>query len=163
MRSSCARIAATSAAASGELTVMRTISEPACASSLTCTAVAIASAVSRKYGARVTRVSLAPRNPAGDTALMLASLKGYVKVVDLLLAAGASFEHTGWNPLLYAAFEGQVAVVERLLLPFGLHHIWNVPFFFEIGSFTKASGEVVHGDITPTNGTISEGGGTGGT
>jgi PTS system glucose-specific IIC component len=39
-------------------------------------------------------------------------------------------------------------VVERLLLPFGLHHIWNVPFFFEIGSFTKASGEVVHGDIT---------------
>ena len=40
------------------------------------------------------------------------------------------------------------AVVERLLLPFGLHHIWNVPFFFEIGSFTKATGEVVHGDIT---------------
>jgi PTS system glucose-specific IIC component len=39
-------------------------------------------------------------------------------------------------------------VVERLLLPFGLHHIWNVPFFFEMGSFTKASGEVVHGDIT---------------
>jgi PTS system glucose-specific IIC component len=39
-------------------------------------------------------------------------------------------------------------VVERLLIPFGLHHIWNVPFFFEIGSFTKASGEVVHGDIT---------------
>jgi glucose PTS system EIICB or EIICBA component len=39
-------------------------------------------------------------------------------------------------------------VVERLLIPFGLHHIWNVPFFFEIGSFTKATGEVVHGDIT---------------
>jgi PTS system glucose-specific IIC component len=39
-------------------------------------------------------------------------------------------------------------VVERLLIPFGLHHIWNVPFFFEIGSFTKPSGEVVHGDIT---------------
>lgn len=40
------------------------------------------------------------------------------------------------------------AVVERLLLPFGLHHIWNVPFFFEMGSYTKATGEVVHGDIT---------------
>jgi glucose PTS system EIICB or EIICBA component len=39
-------------------------------------------------------------------------------------------------------------VVERLLIPFGLHHIWNVPFFFEIGSFTKAPGVVVHGDIT---------------
>lgn len=37
--------------------------------------------------------------------------------------------------------------VERLLIPFGLHHIWNVPFFFEMGSFTGANGVVVHGDI----------------
>jgi glucose PTS system EIICB or EIICBA component len=37
--------------------------------------------------------------------------------------------------------------VERLLIPFGLHHIWNVPFFFEMGSFTDATGKVVHGDI----------------
>jgi PTS system glucose-specific IIC component len=37
--------------------------------------------------------------------------------------------------------------VERLLIPFGLHHIWNVPFFFEMGSFTDATGTVVHGDI----------------
>ena len=37
--------------------------------------------------------------------------------------------------------------VERLLLPFGLHHIWNVPFFFEMGSFREASGKVVSGDI----------------
>ncbi len=37
--------------------------------------------------------------------------------------------------------------VERLLIPFGLHHIWNVPFFFEMGSYTDASGVVVHGDI----------------
>jgi PTS system glucose-specific IIC component len=37
--------------------------------------------------------------------------------------------------------------VERLLIPFGLHHIWNVPFFFEIGSFTTPEGKVVHGDI----------------
>lgn len=37
--------------------------------------------------------------------------------------------------------------VERLLIPFGLHHIWNVPFFFEVGEFTKASGEVIHGEI----------------
>jgi glucose-specific phosphotransferase system IIBC component len=39
-------------------------------------------------------------------------------------------------------------VGERLLIPFGLHHIWNVPFFFEVGSFTTASGEVIHGDIS---------------
>jgi len=37
--------------------------------------------------------------------------------------------------------------VERLLIPFGLHHIWNVPFFFEMGSFTDASGKIVSGDI----------------
>ncbi|TLY71968.1 MAG: PTS glucose transporter subunit IIBC [Gammaproteobacteria bacterium] len=37
--------------------------------------------------------------------------------------------------------------VERLLIPFGLHHIWNVPFFFEMGAFKDASGTVVHGDI----------------
>ncbi|MFA6074883.1 MAG: glucose-specific PTS transporter subunit IIBC [Negativicutes bacterium] len=40
------------------------------------------------------------------------------------------------------------AVVERALLPFGLHHIWNVPWFFQIGSFTDPAGTVVHGDIT---------------
>ncbi|AWK89622.1 PTS glucose transporter subunit IIBC [Azospirillum thermophilum] len=51
--------------------------------------------------------------------------------------------------------------VERLLIPFGLHHIWNVPFFFEIGSFTDAAGKVVHGDINryfagdPTAGILS--------
>lgn len=51
--------------------------------------------------------------------------------------------------------------IERLLIPFGLHHIWNVPFFFEIGSFTDAAGKVVHGDIArffagdPTAGILS--------
>lgn len=39
-------------------------------------------------------------------------------------------------------------LVERLLIPFGLHHIWNVPFFFEIGSYTNAAGEIVSGDVT---------------
>ncbi|MFT7288660.1 MAG: glucose-specific phosphotransferase system IIBC component [Halieaceae bacterium] len=39
-------------------------------------------------------------------------------------------------------------VGERLLVPFGLHHIWNVPFFFEVGSYSNAAGEMVHGDIS---------------
>lgn len=39
-------------------------------------------------------------------------------------------------------------VVERGLIPFGLHHVWNVPFFFQAGEFTNpANGEVVHGEI----------------
>lgn len=53
------------------------------------------------------------------------------------------------------ASEGQPALavwiygtVERLLLPFGLHHIWNVPFFFEVGSYTPPGGETVTGEIT---------------
>jgi len=37
-------------------------------------------------------------------------------------------------------------VVERALLPFGLHHIWNAPFFFEVGEFTTA-GEVIRGEL----------------
>jgi PTS system glucose-specific IIC component len=39
-------------------------------------------------------------------------------------------------------------VVERMLLPFGLHHIWNVPFFFEVGTFVDPeTGKTVHGVI----------------
>jgi PTS system glucose-specific IIC component len=49
------------------------------------------------------------------------------------------------NPLLSVGVYG---LVERLLIPFGLHHIWNVPFFFEIGSFVNSAGVTVHGDIT---------------
>ncbi len=38
--------------------------------------------------------------------------------------------------------------VERLLLPFGLHHIWNVPFFFEVGEYVNpATGQRVTGEI----------------
>jgi PTS system glucose-specific IIC component len=60
------------------------------------------------------------------------------------------------NSFAQSAAEGQnvpltVAMygfVERLLLPFGLHHVWNVPFFFEIGSFQDPiTGEIVRGDI----------------
>ncbi|MDR2008787.1 MAG: PTS transporter subunit EIIC [Alphaproteobacteria bacterium] len=48
------------------------------------------------------------------------------------------------NPLIaYTTY----AFVERLLIPTGLHHIWNVPFFFEIGSFTLPNGDIVHGEI----------------
>ena len=42
---------------------------------------------------------------------------------------------------------GLYGVVERALLPFGLHHIWNVPFFFEVGQFTNDAGQVVRGEI----------------
>ena len=49
------------------------------------------------------------------------------------------------SPVLAGALYG---FVERLLLPLGLHHVWNVPFFFEIGSYQiPGSDIVVHGDM----------------
>lgn len=55
-------------------------------------------------------------------------------------------------------------VVERALLPFGLHHIWNVPFFFEVGTYTDpATGKIIHGEINrfvagdPTAGNLAGG------
>lgn len=38
--------------------------------------------------------------------------------------------------------------IKRLLIPFGLHHIFHAPFWYEFGSFKKASGQIVHGDMT---------------
>ncbi|HPX60631.1 MAG TPA: PTS glucose transporter subunit IIBC [Deltaproteobacteria bacterium] len=39
-------------------------------------------------------------------------------------------------------------VVERMLIPFGLHHIWNVPFFFEAGRYLDPqTGKIITGEI----------------
>jgi len=65
------------------------------------------------------------------------------------------------NPALAFAIYG---VVERGLIPFGLHHVWNVPFFFQAGDFTDpATGQIVHGEIArfiagdPTAGNMTGG------
>jgi len=55
-------------------------------------------------------------------------------------------------------------VVERALIPFGLHHVWNVPFFFQAGEYVNpTNNEVVHGEIArfiagdPTAGNMTGG------
>ena len=54
--------------------------------------------------------------------------------------------------------------LNRLLIPFGLHHILNNLVYFVFGTFTTATGEVVHGDLTrffagdPTAGIFMSGG-----
>ena len=55
-------------------------------------------------------------------------------------------------------------LVERALIPFGLHHVWNVPFFFQAGEYTDpATGAVVRGEIArfiagdPTAGNMTGG------
>lgn len=58
---------------------------------------------------------------------------------------------------------GIYGIVERSLIPFGLHHIWNAPFFFEVGEYTNAAGQVFHGEIAryiagdPTAGNLAGG------
>ena len=55
-------------------------------------------------------------------------------------------------------------IVERALIPFGLHHVWNVPFFFQAGEFVDPStGQTVRGEIArfiagdPTAGNMTGG------
>ncbi len=55
-------------------------------------------------------------------------------------------------------------VVERSLIPFGLHHIWNVPFFFEVGQYLDpGTGKLIRGEIyrftagDPTAGNLAGG------
>lgn len=58
---------------------------------------------------------------------------------------------------------GIYGVVERGLVPFGLHHIWNVPFQMQVGEYVNSAGQVFHGDIPrymagdPTAGMLSGG------
>ncbi|RBW47673.1 PTS glucose transporter subunit IIBC [Psychromonas sp. B3M02] len=59
----------------------------------------------------------------------------------------ASFSHWAANQNPTVAF-GLYGVIERSLIPFGLHHIWNVPFFFEAGSCVNANGEQLNGILT---------------
>lgn len=53
-------------------------------------------------------------------------------------------------------------VVERSLIPFGLHHIWNVAFQFQVGTYATDHG-VIHGEIQrfmagdPTAGNLAGG------
>ncbi|AZB42593.1 PTS glucose transporter subunit IICBA [Bacillus sp. FJAT-42376] len=47
------------------------------------------------------------------------------------------------NPTLAAFVFG---LIERSLIPFGLHHIFYAPFWFEFGNYTNQAGELVRGD-----------------
>lgn len=59
----------------------------------------------------------------------------------------ASFSDWAANQNPVTAF-GIYGIVERSLIPFGLHHIWNVPFFYEAGTCTNAAGQVARGIMT---------------
>ncbi|UFJ40569.1 N-acetylglucosamine-specific PTS transporter subunit IIBC [Brevibacillus humidisoli] len=52
-----------------------------------------------------------------------------------------------WIVGLGAVGAGLFGFFNRLLIPFGLHHVLNAIAWFQIGSFTDAAGNVVHGDL----------------
>lgn len=39
-------------------------------------------------------------------------------------------------------------LVERALIPLGLHHIWYPSFWYSFGDYTTRAGQVIHGDQT---------------
>ena len=55
------------------------------------------------------------RNAHGETALMLACLKGHVSLAKLLISRQADINHPGWTPLHYAATGGHVELIQILL------------------------------------------------
>ncbi len=74
-----------------------------------------------------------------------------------------SFSHwaASENPAMAFTIYG---IGERSLIPFGLHHIWNAPFFFETGSYIDpATGKTITGEVArylygdPTAGNLAGG------
>ncbi|MFC7064215.1 glucose-specific PTS transporter subunit IIBC [Halobacillus seohaensis] len=65
------------------------------------------------------------------------------------------FAQNGLNALSHLMLEGNqtisaffFGVIERSLIPFGLHHIFYSPFWFEFGTYENAAGEIIRGDQT---------------
>lgn len=63
------------------------------------------------------------------------------------------FAQSGLNSLSYFMLETNrtlaafvFGTIERSLIPFGLHHIFYSPFWFEFGTYTNAAGEIIRGD-----------------
>jgi len=52
-----------------------------------------------------------------------------------------------WMTGLGAAGAGLFGLINRALIPIGMHQFVNTVAWFELGSFTDAAGKVVHGDI----------------
>ena len=69
------------------------------------------------------QLQLDARNASGESALMLAAIKGHTDIVKALLARDAEVNKTGWTPLHYAAsgVQAQQAAIVALLLE---HHAY---------------------------------------
>lgn len=54
------------------------------------------------------------QNQLGETALMIAAVKGSVPIARALIGLGAEINRTGWTPMHYAATTGQVEIIRLL-------------------------------------------------
>lgn len=61
------------------------------------------------------RAKVDTRIRSGDSAIMIAALKGHLGIVKALRAAGAEIDHDGWTALHYAAFGGYTEICKFLL------------------------------------------------
>ena len=61
------------------------------------------------------KIDVNVRNAHGETALMLACLKGHVALAKLLISKQADVNQPGWTPLHYAATGGHVELIQILL------------------------------------------------
>ncbi len=55
------------------------------------------------------------RNPADESPLMMAALKGHLDIATRLIKLGADVNKPGWTPLHYAATHGHLKIMELLL------------------------------------------------
>jgi len=77
------------------------------------------------------------------TTVVLASLVGMIwsPIQDAISAFGM------WVVSLGGLGAFVYGTANRLLVPIGLHHILNSIAWFQIGDYTNAAGEIVHGDL----------------
>ena len=61
------------------------------------------------------KINVNVRNAHGETALMLACLKGHIALAKLLISKQADINQPGWTPLHYAATGGHVELIQLLL------------------------------------------------
>lgn len=62
-------------------------------------------------------------------------------IQNFLLAFSRSM--IGTNQTISALIFG---IIERALIPFGLHHIWYNPFWYQFGEYTNLAGQLIIGD-----------------
>jgi PTS system N-acetylglucosamine-specific IIC component len=66
---------------------------------------------------------------------------GWAPIGDAITAFGE------WMTGLGAAGAGVFGLINRALIPIGMHQFVNTVSWFQLGDFTNAAGDVVHGDL----------------